>query len=302
MATADALSSASEWWKQWFELTKPRLSMLTVITAIVGYLSALPLYDLGLFLCLIGGTSLAAGGAAALNMWMERDIDAKMKRTQGRPIPSGIVKPSTALASGILLCLAGDALLLFGVNTVSASLALLTQISYILAYTPLKRITPWNTELGAIPGAIPPLIGWAAADAEIGLLGWTLFAILLFWQIPHFMAIAWLYRKDYRQGGLVMLTTIDDSGKRAALRSLSCAVIMGVVSVLPWVMGFTSAIYGVAAVLMAVWFTKKAIDFKQAEERDPPARKLFLASIAYLPALLSLLVIDRWLLVSWLQF
>ena len=186
----------------YYELTKPRLSMLSVFTATVGYLVARPDFELLLLLALVAGTALAAGSAAALNQWIEREIDARMKRTRSRPLPSGQTEPKEALIYGLILGLAGCLLLWIGVNTLAALLALATLLSYLLLYTPLKQKGPWSTEIGTIPGALPPLIGWAAAEGQITPLGWILFALLITWQMPHFMAIAWLFREDYKQAGV----------------------------------------------------------------------------------------------------
>lgn len=282
---------------EYFELTKPRLSMLSVITAIVGYLAALPDRNALVMMSLVLGTSLAAGGAAALNQWMEREADARMVRTRQRPLPAGTVSPVMALALGLVLCFAGDVLLLIGVNWLAALLAAITQISYLIAYTPLKQRTPWCTEVGAIPGALPPLIGWAGAEGGISALGWILFAILLFWQIPHFMALAWTYRKDYEQGGFPMGSVVDPSGKRIARESFGCTLLLMAVSLLPFVLGFTTLFYAVVAGICGLWFLHRSVKFLSPADRSPAARKLFTASIAYLPIVLGALVIDRILLV-----
>ncbi len=292
----DAVREKSRYSDYW-ELTKPRLSMLSVITAIVGYLAALPVREPGVLASLIFGTSLAAGGAAALNQWMERVADAKMVRTQGRPIPSGMVTPEAALIFGLILCLAGDVLLFAGVNLLAALLALVTQVAYLLAYTPLKKHTPWCLEVGAIPGALPPLIGWAAAESGISTLGWILFAILLFWQIPHFMALAWTYRKDYARAGFPMGSVIDPSGNRIARQSFLFTLLLFVGSMMPALLGFTTMFYTVLAMVTGTWFLLAATRFLFSNDREWAARKLFLASIAYLPILLGGLVLDRLLLV-----
>jgi len=204
----------------------------------------------------------------------------------------------SALIFGLVLCVAGDLLLWLQVHPLSGLLALLTQLSYVLVYTPLKRVTIWNTTIGAVPGALPPLIGWAAASPESWTLGWILFAILFAWQIPHFMAIAWMHRKDYGDGGFKMVTVVEPTGRRAALEALIYTVILVVATVLPAVLGLTSWWpYGLVASLSGLWFLNGAWGFWKAavENRDRPARKLFLISIAHLPIILFALVIDRWL-------
>lgn len=181
----------------YLELTKPRLSLLSVLTALVGYLAARPPSDGWKLFFVLVGTSLAAGGVAALNQWMEHDTDSRMKRTATRPIPTGKVATGSAFILGILMCIASLFLLFAKVNLLAAFFTLLTIFSYLGWYTPAKRTSRWSTEIGALAGAFPPLIGWAAGEGRITALGWILFGVLLFWQIPHFMAVAWTYRKDY---------------------------------------------------------------------------------------------------------
>lgn len=282
---------------EYWELTKPRLSMLSVITAVVGYLAAEPARDfLALFAVLLG-TSLAAGAAGALNQFLERDADAKMARTRSRPLPSGAVSPQGTVIYGFMLAVLGTGLLWAGANILAALLVLATLFSYLLIYTPLKQMTAWNTLVGAVPGALPPLVGWAAAKGSLGTLGWILFGILFCWQIPHFMAIAWNYRKDYAQGGFVMATLTDASGRSAGLQSALFAAILLVLSLLPVFLGYNTWVYGVVAVLSGLWYLQLSIRFWRAEAKDKPAKKLFLASIAYLPVVLAVFVIDRLLIV-----
>ncbi|MEO0797282.1 MAG: heme o synthase [Verrucomicrobiota bacterium] len=286
--------------RDYWELTKPRLSLLSVITALVGYMVADSHRDAGVFISLLLGTSLAAGAAGALNQWLEREVDRRMARTKDRPLPSGSVSPQAALIFGLLLGIGGTTLVWFGANPLAGGLTLATLVSYLLVYTPLKRVTTWNTLIGAIPGALPPLIGCAAAQGQIDFLGWILFGILFTWQIPHFMAIAWLYRDDYAQGGFAMSTVSDPSGNSAALQSLANAFILLAISVLPSFLGYTSWwLYGIAAMFCGVWYLLRSFQFWRANSnrRTLSARKLFIASIAYLPILLGALVVDRWLIV-----
>lgn len=279
-----------------YELTKPRLSFLSVVTAVVGYLAADPARDLLLLTSLVLGTALAAGGAAVLNQWLERDADARMARTRSRAIPAGRINPVHALVYGLLLSATGCTLLFFGSNALAALLTVLTVASYVLLYTPLKQLTTWNTIVGAIPGALPPLIGWAAAEGSIGTLGWLLFAILFFWQMPHFYAIAWNHRKDYAQGGFVMLSNADTTGRKVAIHSLAHCIALLLCTVLPTLMGYTSWIFAAFALCMGIYLLRPALAFLRADQRDLGARKLFIASICYLPALLVPLVVDLWLL------
>lgn len=279
----------------YYELTKPRLSFLSVVTAVVGYLCADPARDLVALFSLLLGTSFAAGGAAVLNQWLERDADARMVRTQNRPIPAGRIAPIHALIYGMLLSIIGCAALYFGANSLAALLTVATVASYVLLYTPLKRLTTWNTIIGAVPGALPPLIGWAAAEGTISTLGWILFAILFLWQMPHFFAIAWTHRKDYAQGGFVMLSNADASGQKVAVQSFLFCLALVVSTLLPVILGYASWLFGIFAIAMGIYMLRPAIQFLTASDRDKAARKLFIASICYLPALLMPMVIDLWL-------
>ena len=283
-------------WAAYYELTKPRLSLLSVITALVGYLAALRDNNLWVLSHFLIGTALCAAGAATLNQWYERETDATMKRTQSRPLPTGQVSPGGALVLGCLLSLAGVSQLTFGANLLAGMLGLATIVSYVAIYTPMKRVTRWATEIGAIPGALPPLIGWAAAEGSISGLGWILFGILTVWQMPHFMAIAWTFRKDYGSAGFPMLTVIDPTGDKAARWSLINAVALLVISLLPVVLGYCSWIYAPVALLFGLWMLARAYHFAKDENRDLAAKKLFFNSIFYLPAVLFTLVIDRWIL------
>ena len=280
-------------WSDYLELTKPRLSVMSVITALVGYLAANSPRDGGVLLSLLLGTSLAAGGAAALNQWWERKTDSLMARTRRRPIPAGAVDPRAALAFGLAISLAGTAVLYFGARPLSALLALLTIAGYILVYTPLKRLTVRNTIVGAVPGAIPPLIGWTAATGSFSDFGWILFALLFTWQMPHFYAIAWTYRKDYAGAGYRMLPHVDPTGRRTARESLLFTCSLVLVSLSPAFLGFTSPVYGCVALAAGCALLRRSYAFAAGgESRDRPARKLFLASVFYLPLVLAALLLD----------
>jgi protoheme IX farnesyltransferase len=277
----------------YLELTKPRLSLLSMFTVLVGYLATRPAhYGWRLTLTMVG-TLLAAGGVAALNQWMERDTDARMRRTSDRPIPSGKVPDGSAFVLGMLMCIAALFLLFAKVNPLAALFTLLTIFSYLCWYTPAKRWSRWSTEIGALAGAFPPLIGWAAGEGRVTALGWILFGILFFWQIPHFMAVAWMYRRDYSAVNFPMLPVRDESGRWVAGWSLVTTVCLVVVSVLPTWLGLASVYYLGAAAACGAWFLWRAILFLRPESRDIAARKLFLASIAYLPLVLIALVVDR---------
>ncbi len=290
-----AVTAPAASWRHYLELTKPRLSLMSVITAMLGYLAAVPYsyLDWQRMLLVVLGTALCAGGVAALNMWMESDTDAKMKRTAGRPIPMGIIAPGSAFIVGWLLCIAGLAVLFKLVNGYSAFLGLATIVAYLAIYTPAKRWSRWNTELGAISGALPPLIGWAAAGRSNPGVGWSMFAIMFAWQMPHFFAIAWTYRKDYAAAGMPMLSVVDPSGTALARWTFVWTTLLVAASILPTLLGYSTWYYGIAAALLGLWFLHSAFRFLNPALRDAEARRLFFISIAYLPVLLAGLVADR---------
>lgn len=277
----------------YLELTKPRLSMLSVITALVGYVVVRAPWEWGHFLATMVGTSACAGGVAALNQWMERDTDAQMNRTSDRPIPSGKVNDGAAFVMGWGLCTIGLGLLFALSSPLAAFFALATIVTYLAWYTPAKRTSRWSTEIGAIAGAFPPLIGYAAAHGGMEMLGWVLFGVLMFWQIPHFMAIAWTYRADYSHVNFPMLPVRDGEGRTVALWSLVNTFAVVIVSVLPTLLGEASWYYFAVSLVLGAWFIVRAVRFLAPDGRDAAARRLFLASIAWLPLQLGALVIDR---------
>jgi heme o synthase len=282
-------------WADYWELTKPRLSLMNVITAALGYFAAGPQLSVTILGSLLVGTALAAFGAGALNMWWERAEDARMARTADRPVAAGRVSPAAALLFGLALSVTGVALLALGVNFWASALTAATVLLYLLAYTPLKKVTPWATEVGAVPGALPPLIGWVAAGAGFSALGWGLFAILFAWQIPHFMAICWTARKDYAEGGFEMLSKRDPSGRRVARKAFIWTVLLVLLSFLPLGAEGLGWLFAVGSALLGLYLLRPAWDFWRATERDPAGRRLFFATIAYLPAYLMVLVVDRFL-------
>lgn len=282
----------------YLELTKPRLSLLSVLTALVGYLAARPPSNGWKLFFVVIGTSLAAAGVAALNQWLEHDTDAQMKRTADRPIPTGKVATGSAFIMGVLMCIASLFLLYAKVNPLAALFTLLTIISYLGWYTPAKRRSRWSTEIGAVAGAFPPLIGWAAGEGQVSALGWILFGILFFWQIPHFMAVAWTYRRDYSAVHFPMLPVRDESGRSVAIWSLINTLALVVVSALPYFLGLATVYYLIAAAAGGLWFIWRAVAFLRPATRDPAARKLFFTSIGYLPLVLCALVADRLIFVS----
>lgn len=282
----------------YLELTKPRLSLLSVLTALVGFLAARPPKDGWRLFFLVVGTSLAAAGVAALNQYLEYETDARMKRTATRPIPAGKVPTGSAFILGILMCIASLFLLFAKVNPLAALFTLLTIFSYLGWYTPAKSRSRWSTEIGALAGAFPPLIGWAAGEGRVSALGWILFGVLFFWQVPHFMAVAWTYRKDYSAVHFPMLPVRDEAGGKVAMWSLINALALVIVSLLPTFLGLTTWYYFAAALACGVWFLWRAIVFLRPETRDVAARKLFFASIGYLPLVLCALVGDRLIFTS----
>ena len=276
------------------ELVKARLSLLTVATAMAGF--ALGVKDTWSWLLLastLAGTAVSAAGAAALNQWWERDLDARMKRTQDRPLPAGRMNASDALLTGTVLSVSGVLILALFANLLAAGLAAATIIFYIFVYTPLKRVTELNTIIGAVPGALPPLIGWTAARGSINAEGLTLFAILFLWQMPHFLAIAWLYRADYAQAGFKMLSEHDETGGVTGRQAFIYALALLAVSLLPSVFFDYSAVYFYGALLLGAGFASMAANFAVSGGSIPAARWLFLGSIAYLPLLLGLMVLAR---------
>jgi len=292
-AAAVGLAPARSRIADFLELTKPRIAVLVLATTAVGFVagSTGPI-DVPLLLHAILGTALAAAGANALNQLMERDYDALMHRTAGRPIPSGRIAPVEALCFGLLASAASILYLALLATPLAAAVAAATLASYLLLYTPLKRRTPWCTAVGAIPGALPPVIGWAAARGSIGLGAVLLFAIVFIWQIPHFWAIAWIYRDDYRSAGFPMLAVIDADGRRTGRQVIWLCGLLLIVSTLPWWLGVSGAWYVAGAVLLGLIFFASGLSFAAAISLAT-ARRLMLVSIAYLPLLLGLLVLDR---------
>jgi protoheme IX farnesyltransferase len=277
-------------------LTKPRLNLLVLVTTLAGlYLASPDGVPAAVLLHTLVGTALVAGGAAALNMAWERDTDQRMRRTRERPLPAGRMSVAEGSAVGCALAAAGVAELLLGVNAVAASVAALTLGSYVLAYTPLKRRTSLATLVGAVPGALPPVIGWAAATGNVAFPAWVLFGIVFFWQMPHFLAIAWLFRDDYGNAGIPMLPVLEPDGRRTGVQALLYAAALWPVSLLPNLVELAGPVYAAIATLLGFAFIALAARFARARSVTT-ARQLFLGSITYLPLLWGALVADRlWL-------
>ncbi|HEY2614677.1 MAG TPA: heme o synthase [Chthoniobacterales bacterium] len=275
------------------ELIKARLTLLVLLTTAVGfYLGASEGISYIALFHAVFGTALAAAGAAALNQWWEHRLDGLMQRTRLRPIPAGRMLPRDALVVGSLLAIAGVVYLALGCNWLSASLAAATIVIYIFAYTPLKRVSTINTLVGAVPGALPPMIGWAAATGRLDPGAWSLFAILFFWQLPHFFAIAWMYREDYAQAGFQMVSKGDESGARSASQSVFFCILLLLIAGVPAFLGVVSSVYLAVELVLNACFIFVAMRFLRTQVAAD-ARKLFFASIIYLPLLLLALVLTK---------
>jgi protoheme IX farnesyltransferase len=275
-----------------FELTKPGITRLVLVTTAAGFYLASASVDLVVLLNALIGTALAASGSGALNQYLERDADARMQRTAKRPLPSGRLTSAEALIFSAMLSAAGVAWLFLFVNALAATLVAASLLSYLFVYTPLKRRTWLSTVIGAVPGALPILAGWSAAGAALDARAWALFGILFLWQMPHFFALAWIYRDDYVRGGFRMLTASDATGARTARHILAYTAALLVVSALPTALGLTGHVYLAGATLLGGAFL--ALGAALAMQRsDQRAWRLFFGSVAYLPALLVLMVVDK---------
>jgi protoheme IX farnesyltransferase len=276
----------------YFELMKPRIVTMVLVTTALGFFVGGQGIDhpLTLLLTLLG-TALSAGGSAVLNHYLERDVDQLMQRTRGRPLPTGLVQPAAALSLGFVLILAGQIVLVLSVNLLTAWLALLTAFLYVVVYTPLKRVTWLNTSLGSIPGALPPVGGWAAATGELEVGAWVLFAILFVWQHPHFYSIAWIFRDDYARGGFKMLPVLEEDGKRTCRHIIAFSVLLIGVSILPSLLGTSGSLYLIGALVLGAGMLAAGISLTITRS-TADARRLLRASVIYLPLLLILTVID----------
>jgi len=298
LAAAPAAAAAGETsrWVDFYELTKPRMNFLILVTTLVGFYMATgaghALNWLMLLPTLIG-TGLCAAGASVLNQFIEREYDALMPRTRNRPLPGGRILPREALITGVVLGVAGFATLVLCVNLLTALLGAITLLSYVLVYTPLKRVTTLNTVVGAIPGAIPPVMGFTAATGALSPGALAVFAILFFWQMPHFLAIAILYKRDYALGGFKMLPVVDDDNLRVTGRQMiHYAIALIPVSLMPVYVGLAGQAYFAVALMLGLAFLSFCVSCALTGTR-PDARSVFLASIIYLPALLGVMMLDR---------
>lgn len=279
--------------RDYLELTKPRITVLILICTAVGYLFGCDasLRPLTLLYALVG-TALLASGTSALNQWYEVESDAKMHRTRRRPLPGGRMKRTHAFFFGGLVSMAGFAELWSRTNALTAMLGLFTLLSYLFIYTPLKRHSPMCTTVGAVPGAMPPLIGYAAARGHLDSDALALFAILLVWQFPHFYAIAWMYRDDYARGGIQMLPVLEPDGDSTAMRIMVSSILLIPISLLPRLLGMSGSIYATSAVAAGLGLVYFGVRLGR-ERTALRARHVLLASVVYLPALLAVMVLDR---------
>lgn len=274
-------------------LTKPRLNVLVVATTAAGYYLAAGVdAPWAVALSTIAGTALVAAGASALNQVLERHTDRLMERTRLRPVADGRLSPAEASLFGLVLVMAGQALLVTGAGALSALVALVTLVTYLGIYTPLKRRTSLATIVGAVPGALPPLIGWAAATGALSREGWVLFAIVFLWQMPHFLAIAWLYREDYARAGFPMLPVVEPDGGSTGRQALAYAAALLPVSLLPALVGMTAFAYFAGALALGAIYVGLSARFAQRRARADAIR-LFIGSIVYLPLIWTLMLATR---------
>jgi heme o synthase len=274
-------------------LAKPRLNLLVVASAAVGYvMGGGDLSNAARVIFTVGGTALVAGGASAFNQVVERDTDRLMRRTRLRPLPDGRLQTPESLVFAAVMSLCGLVLLGVGVNLLSAAVAFTTLVTYAAVYTPLKPRSSFATVIGAIPGALPPVIGWAAATGDLSRGAWVLFAIVFLWQLPHFLAIAWIYREDYARAGFPMLPVTEPDGRSTGIQAtLYCAALLPV-SLAPTLIGLTGTVYFAAAMALSVLFLGLTIKFARSRA-VPDARRLFFGSIVYLPILWVMMIAGR---------
>ncbi|MGI8810968.1 MAG: heme o synthase [Pyrinomonadaceae bacterium] len=275
------------------ELTKPRIAFMLVLTAAAGfYVAVKGAFDFVLFANSMIGITLLAFGVATLNQYIERDLDALMKRTAKRPLPLQKIAPVEALVFGVLQCAVAEVYLFALVNTLTATLGLVVIIGYVALYTPLKTRTSASTAIGAIPGALPPLMGWTAAANEVTMPALALFAMLFLWQFPHFFAIASMYREDYKKAGILMLPVVEDDGRLTARQIVVFAVMLFPVGLAPFFLGISGIVFLIGSAFLGGWFLVESI--RTARARTPEsARRLLMVSVIYLPLVFALLVVDR---------
>ena len=277
----------------YISLTKPDVSFLVLMTTGAGfYMGARDPIDWLHMLHVVFGTMMIAAGTAALNHYIERESDRYMRRTASRPLPTGQLTPAEALRFGVVLCIAGAIDLYFVAGYLACLLGVITIVSYLLAYTPLKKRTVWATFIGAIPGAIPPMIGWAAATGKLDAGAWLLFAILFFWQFPHFHAISWMYREDYARAGILMLPVVDKDGTRTFRQIVLYAATLVAVSLLPAIMGFAGVLYFFGALVTCTALVQVCLWAAHAKTNSR-AKWLMHVTVMHIPILLGLMMYDK---------
>ena len=285
--------SARERLSAYVELTKPRITFLIVLTSAAGFgLASRRGIDYLALVSALLGIALLSSGIATLNQYAERDLDGLMRRTAGRPLPSGKLAPWEALAFGAGLTIAAEVYLLLLVNPLSALLGLTVIAGYLFGYTPLKTRSSLSTVVGAFPGAVPPLIGWTAATGSLSIEGWVLFAILFLWQFPHFLAIAWMYREDYSRAGILMLPVVEPDGRVTAQQIVLYTLMLIPVSLLPTVLGISGRVYFFGAIVLGLLFLYSSVRAAFSMSRQQ-AKQLLLASVLYLPLLFILMVVNK---------
>ncbi len=277
----------------YLELTKPRIAFMLVLTSAAGfYLGSISGFNFGLFANSVIGITLLAFGVATLNQVIERRTDALMERTAARPLPTNKISTAEALIFGIILTVSAEIYLAFLVNVLTAGLGLIVIVGYVLLYTPLKTKTSASTAIGAIPGAMPPLMGWTSAANEITLGAWILFAMLFLWQFPHFLAIAWMYKEQYAKAGIKMLPVVEPAGRITALQIVTFTVMLLPVSLAPYFFGVSGVIYLIGASILGIWFLFASIQAARHKSVEK-ARKLLLVSVLYLPLIFALMVFNH---------
>ncbi|MFQ6677014.1 MAG: heme o synthase [Fidelibacterota bacterium] len=277
----------------YFELMKPNIMSLVLVTTVLGYyLGGNGIDSWSRLAMVLFGTALTAGGSGALNHYLERDSDKLMDRTKNRPIPTGMILPADALIFGVILVVSGTVFLAYNINLLTGFLSIMTSFLYILVYTPLKKITWLNTSIGSIPGALPPVGGWAAATGDLSTGAWILFAIMFLWQHPHFYAIAWIFKEDYAKADFKMLPVIEPDGKRTVRQIFWHLILLIPISAMPYFSGISGDFYLFSVIILTGLFFISAIPMYREKNRNN-ARALLKSSIIYLPILLILIVVDK---------
>jgi protoheme IX farnesyltransferase len=275
------------------ELTKPRIAFMLVLTSAAGfYLGTQGSFDFVLFANAMIGIAILAFGVATLNQYVERRTDALMDRTKNRPLPSFRLSPIEALVFGLVQCAVAEVYLYFLVNPLTAGLGLVVIVGYVMLYTPLKTRTSASTAIGAIPGAMPPLMGWTAAADEITIGAWALFLLLFLWQFPHFLAIAWMYRDQYAKAGILMLPVVEPAGRITARQIVLFSIMLVPISLAPFFLGISGIVYLIGALLLGLWFLFESVLMARAKTVER-ARRLLFVSVLYLPLIFGLMVIDH---------